>query len=37
MEVDYDEIRHVEGADIKKPNNGFRKQAIDSTKLPAKP
>ena len=37
VEVDYDEIRHVEGADIKKPSNGFRKQAIDSTKLPAKP
>mgnify|MGYP003745894553 FL=1 len=36
VEVDYDELRHVEGADIKKPNNSFRKQAIDSTKLPAK-
>ena len=36
VEVDYDEIRHVEGADIKKPNNSFRKQAIDSAKLPAK-
>ena len=36
VEVDYDELRHVEGADIKKPNNSFRNQAIDSIKLPAK-
>ena len=36
VEVDYDELRHVEGADIKKPNNGFRNQAPGSVKLPAK-
>ena len=36
VEVDYDELRHVEGADIKKPNNDFRNQAVASSKRPAK-
>ena len=37
VEVDHDEIRHVEGADIKKKSStGFRNKTLGNIKLPAK-
>ncbi|MAE30486.1 MAG: translation initiation factor IF-3 [Verrucomicrobiales bacterium] len=35
-DVDYDDIRHVDGADVKKRGSGFRNKALDDIKLPAK-
>jgi len=37
VEVDHDEIRHVEGADIKKKSStAFRNKTLGNIKLPAK-
>ena len=33
-DVDYDDIRHVEGADVKKRGGGFRKESLDNIKMP---
>lgn len=36
VEVDHDEIRHVEGSDVKKSRSGFRNKTLNNIKLPAK-
>ena len=35
-DVDYDDIRHVEGADVKKRGGGFRKESLDNIKMPGR-